>query len=98
MLYFDQRNNATKYCDSDEWYTHYPIYMAQDYAGNFHIHGHFFGWNYPYSSYWQTGVIDGTLYGWPYMPTQWAPACGGPGESGTWMGWRNNPQYNWNDD
>ena len=93
MLYYDEENNPTKYCDSDEWYTHYPIYLAQDYAGNFHIHGHFFGWNYPYTSYW--GGSDPTA-AWPYLFVG-GLACGAPpAESGTWMGWR--PAYNWQDD
>ena len=68
MLIYDEINNPTKYCDSDEWYTHYPIYLAQDYAGNFHIHGHFYGWNYPYNAYWDSTSLN-TVGTWPYMNT-----------------------------
>jgi hypothetical protein len=47
----------------------------------------FFGWNYPYLSYY-TNVNDASLV-WPYLALSGA-ACGIPGvtaEKGEWMGY-----------
>jgi hypothetical protein len=95
MIYYSASNNATKNCDSDEWYWHYPTYLAQDYNGHFHLHGHMFGHNYPYNANW--GVRDDTLP-YPYMVPTGVTACVGvpPAESNYWYGWR--PNVVWNPD